>query len=146
MGDGSGLGDISKELEQAQQASNDDESEQSSEEQNGVETDVTVSTGTSARTDTDESSADPREDPAFDYDDTVQFPIYAREAEARDEFESARQYEAQRLLDTEYGLKNIEKREMHDAALRLVADNPELWASYVMEARGLDVPDDLDGE
>ncbi len=146
MSDGSGLGDLSKELEQAQQASSEDEeSETESEMTTDSSTAMSDTTGEAEPTEEQDGAdeRDPREDPAFPYDDTVQFPIYAREEEARDEFESSRKYEAGRLLEQDHGVKNVEKREMHDAALRLVADHPELWARYVMDARGLDVPDDL---
>jgi hypothetical protein len=136
--DGSGLGDLSRELEEAKQANTGDGgSEQSAvEQQDSAE----ASNGT-PETDTDDELTDSREEPAFPYDETVQFPHYARE-EARDEFEAACKYDAERTLEQDHGLQNVEKREMHDAALRLVADHPDLWARYVMEARGLD-PDDL---
>jgi hypothetical protein len=40
---------------------------------------------------------------------------------------------------------NVAGREHHDAIFRMAADRPELWARYVMEVRGLNIPDDLCG-
>ncbi len=139
MGDGgSGLGDLSAELAQAKQANSEDsESESSTDSSETTEADTTTKVETASEEQADVAERDPREDPAFPYDATVQFPHYARE-EARDEFEAARKYEAERTLEQDHGLKNVEKREMHDAALRLVADHSDLWARYVMAARGLD--------
>lgn len=105
-------------------------------------TETETETGVSAEEIRGVEQTDPRKNPAFPYSEAEQFPFYARQS-ARDKFESARQYETQRLLDQECGLSNIEKRELYDAALRLVGDHPELWAEYVLEGRGLDVPDDL---
>lgn len=83
-----------------------------------------------------EPELDPRTEPAFPFDETVQRPLYARE-ETWDEFADACDFEVKRLLRDD-GVKNVEGRELHDAVLRLAARNPEELADEVRLSRGLE--------
>jgi hypothetical protein len=93
----------------------------------------------------DREETDLRDEPAFPFvQDELQANVYARE-QVRDDWEETRKFEVDRILH-DYGVENVAGREHHDAIFRLAADHPELWVRYVMEARGLDVPDDLGEE
>lgn len=83
-----------------------------------------------------EPESDPRLEPSFPFDDALQRPLYAR-SESWDDFEDVCDFEVKRLLRDD-GVKNVEGRELHDAALRIAADNPELLADEIRRARGLD--------
>ena len=86
---------------------------------------------------TDETESDPDddaiEDPAFSYAESNQGPIYAR-PETWDEYKRTLSVEAEGML-WDRGVKDIQKRELHDAALRLVAENPERLVELAIEAR-----------
>jgi len=89
----------------------------------------------------DDSSADDSadaasEEPAFEYDDVKQSPLYAR-PEAWTALEDALDLEVVRAL-REAGVRNEAKRELHDAVLRVAADHPEEIADAVQDARGED--------
>lgn len=87
-------------------------------------------------------SVDPYEEPAFPFvQGDMQTNVYVRE-ETRETRDETQQFEVDRILH-EHGVKNVAGREHHDAIFRMAADHPELWARYVMEARGLAIPDDL---
>lgn len=73
------------------------------------------------------------DEPAFEYEDVEQSPMYARPA-AWNALNDALDLEVVRAL-REAGLRNEEKRELHDAALRVAADHPEEIAQAVAAAR-----------
>lgn len=83
-----------------------------------------------------ESSAeetDPILEPAFGFDAVKQSPIYARES-SWDAFDDAVAEQSLRArLDHE--IRNSEKREWHDAALRVAAAEPEKLLTAFLEAR-----------
>ncbi|WP_353633874.1 hypothetical protein ABSL23_11925 [Halobacterium sp. NMX12-1] len=128
-------------LEAAEQsrADRDDESG----EQNA---DTTASEPADRATDADDAASDPAVDgaadssgdetsdePAFEYDDVKQAPLYAR-PEAWAALEDALDLDVVRTL-REAGVRNEEKRELHDAVLRVAADHPDEIAEAVQEAR-----------
>jgi len=76
---------------------------------------------------------DAQDRPAFPFDEVRQSALYARD-ETWDEFEAAMNYEAERSLH-EDGYSNIEGRELHEAALLVAAENPELVAEKIRELR-----------
>ncbi len=71
--------------------------------------------------------------PAFEYDDVKQSPIYAR-PEAWTALEDALDLDVVRSL-RDAGIRNEEKRELHDAVLRVAADHPDEIADAVRQAR-----------
>lgn len=77
-----------------------------------------------------------REDPPFSFDDAKQRPLYARQ-KAWDAFEDALALEVERTL-REYEVRNAEKRELHDAALRVAANHPDEIAALLLDGRGVD--------
>ena len=92
-----------------------------------------------------EDSVDPYEDPAFPFvQGDMQMNVYVRE-ETRETRNEIQKFEVDRILH-KHGVKNVAGREHHDATFRMAADHPELWARYVMEARGLEIPDELADE
>lgn len=128
------------------------EQDQSSGDEQDTSSDSTATTAEQTTTDAataddavdEPTESDPYEEPAFPFSDSKQTPVYPRE-DARDDFEETRQFKVERLLH-DHGVKNVEGREHHDAVFRLADDHPELWARYVMEARGIDVPEDFGDE
>ncbi len=108
-----------------------------------------TATGTDSEATTDHEQeleqTDPYEEPAFPFvQGDMQTNVYARK-ETREAREEAQKFEVDRILH-EHGVKNVAGREHHDAIFRMAADHPELWARYIMEARGLDIPTDLNEE
>jgi hypothetical protein len=73
------------------------------------------------------------EDPAFDYSDSNQGPIYAR-PETWDRYDDVLELDVERYL-RDNGVRNAQKRELHDAALRLAARHPEELGDLLIEAR-----------
>jgi len=96
----------------------------------------------SGATETDESDVSagdvdsPSDEPPFAFDEAKQRPLYARPS-AWDAFEDALVLEVERLL-REHDVRNAEKRELHDAALRVAARHPEEIADELLAGRGLD--------
>ena len=86
---------------------------------------------------TESADVDPREEPAFPFDETKQTPIYVR-GDTLDDWEEAKDFDVARILRRENDVKDVQGREIDDAVYRLAADNPELVAEYVMDARGID--------
>jgi hypothetical protein len=116
------------------------------EEDSTSETTSETTTETDSETTTDHEreseQTDPYKEPAFPFvQGDMQMNIYARK-ETREAQEETQKFEVDRILH-EHGVKNVAGREHHDAIFRMAADHPELWARYVMEARGLDIPADL---
>lgn len=73
------------------------------------------------------------DEPAFPYEDVKQGPIYPR-AESWTDFEDALALEITPYLHQE-GVRNAEKREIHDAMVQLAVENPEELAEKVIDAR-----------
>jgi hypothetical protein len=73
------------------------------------------------------------DDPAFPFDETKQSPVYARPA-AWNALDDALDLDVQRRL-REAGVRDVPKRELHDAALRVAAAHPEEVFAAVVEAR-----------
>ncbi|MFB6270902.1 MAG: hypothetical protein ABEH83_13230 [Halobacterium sp.] len=71
--------------------------------------------------------------PAFEYGEVKQSPLYARPA-AWNALEDALDLEVVRAL-REAGIRNEEKRELHDAVLRVAAEHPEEIAAAVEATR-----------
>ncbi|EFW91060.1 hypothetical protein ZOD2009_15761 [Haladaptatus paucihalophilus DX253] len=85
---------------------------------------------------TSEEPKDPRETPAFEFSPDLRRSIYTRE-ESWQELEDARDLEMTREL-RDAGVRNHESREVHDAMVRLAAENPEKMAQLILDARGVD--------
>jgi hypothetical protein len=104
---------------------------------------TTADSSDSAARDDFEASPDdgesPADEPPFTFDEAKQRPLYARPA-AWDAFEDALVLEVERLL-REHDVRNAEKRELHDAALRVAARHPEEIADELLSGRGLDRDD-----
>lgn len=130
--------------EAAGEQSNDTDREAESETTTADETPASEQPTTETTTEQADSSPDPTTDPAFPYSEVVQDARYVRE-ETDTAWEDARDLEVERVL-RQHDVRNVAGREYDDALFRLGADHPELVAKYVMEARGLDVADDLGGE
>lgn len=92
-----------------------------------------------------EEIADPLETPAFAFDESKQRPLYARE-ESWQEFEDTLDLDVGLILRREHGLRDVPRRELHDAVLRVAAEHPEEIAAALLDSRGLDgdVPDDAE--
>lgn len=84
-----------------------------------------------------EDPVDPRETAAFEFDETVHKALYVLESVA-DEFDDIITYDVERDLTREHGLKNVTKSEIHNAALAVVSEHPELIVERVREQRALD--------
>ncbi|MGB9965613.1 hypothetical protein [Halobacterium sp. CBA1126] len=76
---------------------------------------------------------DVSDQPAFEYGDVKQAPMYAR-PESWAALEDALDLDVVRTL-REDGVRNEEKRELHDAVLRVAADHPDEIAEAVQRAR-----------
>lgn len=81
----------------------------------------------------DETPRDPMTEPAFEFGETKQGPIYPRK-ETWEEFEDALDFEVRRIL-REDRYRGIEKRELHDATLRLAIERPDLVAEQLVGLR-----------
>lgn len=90
-------------------------------------------TADSGSDDASSSGSEASDTPAFEYDDVKQSPMYAR-PEAWTALEDALDLDVVRSL-REAGIRNEEKRELHDAVLRVAADHPDEIADAVREAR-----------
>lgn len=71
--------------------------------------------------------------PAFPYDDASQEAIYPR-SETWDEFEDTLDFEVMRNL-RDAGLRDIPKREYHEALLKLAMERPKRLAELVKDGR-----------
>ncbi|WP_416841321.1 hypothetical protein [Haloferax sp. DFSO52] len=84
-----------------------------------------------------EADPSPKEKPAFEFDETVHKALYVLE-EVAAEFDDIITYDVERELTREHGLKNIKKSELHNAALSVVSEHPDLIVERVLEQRELD--------
>lgn len=71
--------------------------------------------------------------PAFPYDDASQEAIYPT-ADTWAEFEDTLDFEVKRQL-RDWGIRDIPKREYHEALLQLAIENPERLAELVRDGR-----------
>ncbi|KAA9404676.1 hypothetical protein EGO51_18375 [Haloarcula hispanica] len=71
--------------------------------------------------------------PAFPYDDASQEAIYPK-SDTWDEFEDTLDFEVKREL-RDAGLRDIPKREYHEALLKLAMENPDRLAELVIDSR-----------
>ena len=83
--------------------------------------------------DSQEASSDPASGPSFDYSEVRQRPLYAR-GETWDEFEDAIGISVVPELRRQ-GIRDEEKREIHDAVLTLAAEEPERLVEIIAERR-----------
>ncbi|QZX99255.1 hypothetical protein [Halobaculum rubrum] len=79
--------------------------------------------------------------PAFGFEEAKQRPLYARQR-AWDAFEDALAIDVEPTL-RRHEVRDASKRELHDAALRVLADHADEVADKVLEARGIS-PDATD--
>lgn len=126
------FGDLDESLGDDPAESPADESDGSGDDGTDDQQTDTVETRTSVET-TQRTTRDEKERPAFPFDAVKQSALYARD-ETWDDFEAAMSYEAERSLH-EDGYSNIEGRELHEAALLVAAENPELVAERIRELR-----------
>ncbi|WP_396613942.1 hypothetical protein ACH9L7_19035 (plasmid) [Haloferax sp. S1W] len=85
----------------------------------------------------EDDTIDPREAPAFEFDETVHKALYVLDDVAVD-FDDVITYDVERDLSREHGLQNIKKSELHNAALAAISAHPELVIEQVLSQRGLD--------
>lgn len=124
--------------EQSKENDEEDSTPETTASETATETDSETTTGHEQESE----ETDPYEEPAFPFvQGDMQTNVYARK-ETREAREETQKFEVDRILH-EHGVKNVAGREHHDAIFRMAADHPKLWARYVMEARGLNIPDDL---
>jgi len=71
--------------------------------------------------------------PAFEFDETDQNPLYAR-GRSWDQFDDMLDLELERQL-RDRDLRDVPKREKHDAALRFAAEHPEEIADLIESER-----------
>ncbi|EMA06937.1 hypothetical protein [Haloferax denitrificans] len=71
--------------------------------------------------------------PGFPFSESVQAQIYPRRT-THDEFEDFIQFDVKQAL-REYGIRNDEKREIHEAILQFVMEHPDAIADKVVELR-----------
>ncbi|RDZ51949.1 hypothetical protein C5B91_21015 [Haloferax sp. Atlit-10N] len=71
--------------------------------------------------------------PGFPFSESVQAQIYPRRT-THDEFEDFIQFDVKQAL-REYGIRNDEKREIHEAILQFVMKHPDAIADKVVELR-----------
>lgn len=74
--------------------------------------------------------------PAFGFEEAKQRPLYARQS-AWDEFEDALAIDVETTLRRN-DVRDAPKRELHDAALRVLADHADEVADRVLQERGVD--------
>ncbi len=111
-------------------------SDSSSESVDSDDSDGSQTSYESHESQTSEEPEDPRKTPAFEFSPDLRRSIYARE-ESWQEFEDARDLEMTREL-RDAGIRNHASREVHDAMVRLAAENPEKMAQLILDARGVD--------
>jgi hypothetical protein len=80
-----------------------------------------------------DTTDDWKQHPAFPYDDASQEAIYPR-SETWNDFEDTLDFEVKREL-RDAGLRDIPKREYHEALLKLAMEQPERLAELVKDGR-----------
>ena len=113
-----------------QQDSNDEKGEppeQSPEIKQGEQTE------TMTETESETTTASNTDQPAFPYDDATQKAIYPT-SDTWAAFEDTLDFEVKREL-RDSGIRNIPKREYHEALLQLANENPERLAELVKQNR-----------
>jgi hypothetical protein len=88
---------------------------------------------TSQSSESSETESNGISGPSFEYSDVRQRPLYAR-GETWDEFEDAIGITVVPELRRQ-GIRDEEKREIHDAALTLAAEEPERLVEIIAERR-----------
>lgn len=135
--------DLDEAAGEQQESDGDETTEASTTETGTVNRDATDTTDTTPDRAQDAGQSDPREDPAFPFDQSSQQTnVYVRE-QSQEAWADAKDFEIKRTLRQDRDVRNVEGRELDDAMVRLAADHPDLVAAYVMDARGIDVPDSL---
>jgi hypothetical protein len=81
----------------------------------------------------DDSSTSSLDHPAFPFEDSKQEAIYPT-VETLTEFDDTLDFEVKRRLRDE-GLRNVPKREYHEALLQLAIEQPERIAELIIENR-----------
>lgn len=95
--------------------------------------DEPATTETEVQTTEDVQDDEPSDQPAFGFDKTDQNPLYAR-TEAWDAFDDMLDLDLEAEL-RDRDLRDVPKREKHDAALRFLADHPEEIADLIESER-----------
>lgn len=86
------------------------------------------------------TAVEAKETQAFDFDTAQQGPLYPRE-ETWQDFEDVLDFEVRKpLRDADY--KDIEKRELHEATLRVAIENPDLIVEKLKTLRNEQVRGD----
>jgi hypothetical protein len=81
--------------------------------------------------------ADTNETPAFEFSETTQQQLYVR-PDIWSEWEDLRRFEVEREL-ADRGIRNVEGRELDEAALHVLLEHPDAVADYVEALRNGDV-------
>jgi len=118
-------------LEDAAAEQDADDSERATETQPTSESKQSMREPPAQSTESDEDGW--KRHPAFPYDDASQEAIYPR-SDTWDEFEDTLDFEVKREL-RDAGLRDVPKREYHDALLKLAIEQPERLADLVKEGR-----------
>ena len=121
-------------LDQAEQAESDRTPEPDTrEEGEGADPSATPTPDAGADSGSDSTATN---EPAFEFEEAKQRPLYARQA-AWDAFEDALAIDVEPSL-RRHDVRDASKRELHDAALRVLAEHADEVADRVLAARGLD--------
>lgn len=97
------------------------------------EREESATTGESSSDDSTSEVEDALEQKAFTYAEAKQSPVYARE-EAWEAFDDTMDFEVKREL-RDRGIRNVDKRELHETMFYVAAENPELMVERFLELR-----------
>lgn len=116
----------------------DDGSDGGAETETEAARDAEAATASSGRSANDGARTAPAagDEPAFGFDEAKQRPLYARQ-KAWDAFEDALAIEVEATLRRN-DVRDAPKRELHDAALRVLADHADEVADRVLDERGVE--------
>ena len=92
-----------------------------------------ASSATSATSPEESGQEDVLSEPAFEYSEVRQSPLYARE-ETWDEFEDALDFDVLQAIRAE-GVRDETKRELHDAVLQHAVEGSDRVAELFLEIR-----------
>lgn len=112
----------------ASEQDDNDEDDDATHESHTSETDTTDTLETETEHDTDSL-----DQPAFSFDESKQDAIYATE-KTLNEFEDTLDFEVKRILRDD-GIRDVPKREYHEALLQLAIEEPNRLAELVKENR-----------